>query len=271
MNNFGLKIVDRNPSEFETVLDYVIATGSPLEVGCYFNETAAQDRITERLAGTGVRVNAHSNQNRMHIHNLHETGTAFAAHIEQARRMGSRYSIVHVSNYPTTSRQSQAGALRQRIADNLQRAEALCEQHDYRLHIENDYQPIGFYRALFESIHRLGLKRLHFCFDIGHAKLWSSESLTEWLDFSAELLSTGLAIHCHLHANSGFGDEHLSLAEAKNRGIADPDGDYNPFGYPLAYWEVERRLPEAVKIFEVKTGEAIANHTGVLAARPDRS
>lgn len=268
MNNFGLKIIDKNPPEFQSVLDYVIATGSPLEVGCYFNEASAMDWIGAQLADTSVRVNTHSNQNRMHIHNLHETGSAFATHIEQAQAIKSRYSIAHLSNYPTTTRLSQATALRKRISDNLLRAEALCTRYDYRIHLENDFHPIGFYRYLFEHIYDLGLKRLHFCFDIGHAKIWSSETLNDWLDFCQELTHTGFSIHCHLHANSGFGDEHLSIAEARARGIAQPDGDYNPHGYPMAYWEVARRLPEAVRIFEVKTHEAIANHTETLAAKP---
>lgn len=267
-NNFGLKIVDKNPAEFESVLDYVISTGSPLEIGCYFNEPAALERIVERLDGSSVRVNVHSNQNRMHIHNLHDTYPAFATHIVQAQHLGSRYSIAHVSNYPMTTRLSRATALRQRLSDNLLRAEALCEHYDYRIHLENDFQPIAFYRHLFEHIHDLGLQRLHFCLDVGHAKLWSSEKLTDWLDFAEELQKSGFSIHGHLHANSGFGDEHLSIAEARARGIADPDDDYNPFGYPQAYWEVDRRLPEAIKIFEVKTHEAIANHRETLAAKP---
>ncbi len=267
MRNFGLKVVDQHPSEIETILQHVFLTDSPLEVGFYFGDPASLEYLGSRLRGSAIRVNAHSNQNRMHIHNLHDTHVAFASHIEQAKNLCSRYSIVHISNYPTTSRLSKGTALRQRLSDNLQRAEELCTLHDYRLHIENDFQPIDFYRHLFERIHDLDLKRLHFCFDIGHAKIWSNQTLTEWLDFACELVRAGFAIHCHLHANSGFGDEHLSVAEARLRGIADPDDDFNPYGYPQAYWEVARRLPHAVKIFEVKAAEAIANHTTVLQAR----
>lgn len=268
MNQFGLKVVDHNPPEIQPILDYVLKTQSPLEVGFYFDDPATLEQIASHLNGTKVRVNAHSNQNRTTLHNLHDTLSLLATHIEKARIIHSRYSIVHVSNYPMTPRLSKGYALRQRLSDNLKRAESLCEQYDYRLYIENDFQPIGFYRHLFEHISDLGLERLHFCFDIGHAKVWSNETLSEWLDFAGEISRAGFSLHCHLHANSGFGDEHLSIAEAKARKIADPDDDFNPFGYPGAYWEVERRLPDAVKIFEVKTSEAIANHVTNLAASP---
>lgn len=268
MKSFGLKVVDKNPSEINPILDYVLSTHSPLEVGCYFGEETALELIANRLKDTPVKVNTHSNQNRIHIHNLHETHACFATHIQQALTIGSRYSIVHVSNYPTTCRVSNGSTLRKRLSNNLQRAEELCTLYNYRLHIENDFQSISFYRYLFEHIRDLNLKCLHFCLDIGHAKIWSNETLSQWLDFAEELVREGFSIHCHLHANSGFGDEHLSIAEARIRGITEPDGDFNPFGYPLAFWEVDRRLPEAIKIFEVKSTEAIANHITALAARP---
>ena len=108
------------------------------------------------------------------------------------------------------------------------------------------------------------MTRQHFCFDIGHAKIWSNDSLDDWLGFMADLESAGFILHCHLHANSGFADEHLSLAEANAREISAPDVDYNPYGYPAAYLQVEQHFPAATKIFEVKAEQAIANYEAVL-------
>ena len=268
MPNFGFKIVDKNAASLAPILDYAMTWARPLEVGFYFAEPEALDLIGTRLIGATIPVNAHSDQTRMHAFNLHETKDLLAAHIRQAQSIGSRYSILHVAKLPSTTRGSQRKILFERILDNLERAEDLCTRLDYRLHIENDFQSIVFYRQLFESIQARGLSRLHFCFDIGHAKVWSDESLDDWLAFMADLESAGHALHCHLHANAGFEDEHLSLAEAEAKGLAAPDGDYNPYGYPAAYWRVEQRFPHATKVFEVKPERAIANYEAVLAARP---
>jgi len=268
MHNFGFKIVDRDATSLAPILDYVVTRDRPLEVGFYFAEREALDLIGSCLDRASIPVNAHTNQTRMHAFNLHETKDLLAAHIEHARGIGSRYSILHIAHLPSTARSSRRKDLFEHILDNLERAEDLCTRLDYRLHIENDFQPIGFYRQLFEGIHARGLTRLHFCFDIGHAKVWSDESLDDWLAFMAELASADHALHCHLHANAGFEDEHLSLAEAEARGLTDQDGDYNPYGYPAAFWRVEQCFPHVTKVFEVKPEQAIANYEAVLAARP---
>ena len=268
MSNFGFKVVDKHTGSLPRILDYAIRFGRPVEVGFYFAEPAALDLIAARLSDAAIPINAHSDHTRVHAFNLHATESQLAAHIQQAKAVGSRYSILHVARLPSTTRVSRRGALFGRLLDNLERAEDLCVRLGYRLHLENDFQPIAFYRELFAGIHTRGLEHLHFCFDIGHAKVWSDESLDEWLAFIAELDSAGYALHCHLHANGGFEDEHLSLAEAVERGLVAPDGDYNAYGYPGAYWLIEQRFPAAVKVFEVKAEQALANFAAVLASGP---
>lgn len=264
MHNFGFKIVDRAPHKLAPILDYAIAQHRPVEVGLYFEEPEALELLGQRLNGAGLPVNAHSHHERYHAFNLHETEALLREHILLAKRLGSAYSILHTAYLPMNLREQPRRRVIGHLLDNLERAEALCEELDYRLHLENVYHPIHFYCALFEGIHARGLSRIHFCFDIGHAKIWSGDHLIDWLDFLEDLTTEGFGLHCHLHANQGLDDEHLAMSEVHALGIDGPDGYYNPYGYPGAYWVLERRFPDAIKVFEVKPELAIANLETVL-------
>lgn len=266
MHKFGFKIVDKSPSQLGPILDYAIAHQRPVEVGLYFGDVATRELLEQRLASRPVPVNAHTNHDRFHAFNLHQTLDLLEAHICAARAFGSAYSVLHAANLPLTQRVSKRSGLMALLLDNLERAEALCARHDYRLHVENIYHPLSFYRELFDGILARGLSRIHFCFDIGHAKVWSGETLDDWLAFADQLVSRGIRLHFHLHANAGLTDEHLSLAEARTAGICGPDGYFNNYGYPGAYLIIGRRFPDAVKVFEVKAGQAIANIEALTAA-----
>lgn len=268
MHNFGFKVVDKNPHLLDPILDYAQAHGRPVEVGLYFGDTQALDLLARRLPEAGIPVNAHTNHEHYHVFNLHHTLDQLEAHIQQAGFLGSAYSVLHTAYMPMTPREAARPQLMSLLLDNLERAEALCAAYDYRLHLENVFHSLTFYRALFQGVRERRLTRIHFCFDIGHAKVWSGETLAEWVDFIHELRAQGIALHCHLHANRGLADEHLSMAEVEALEIGAADGYYNEHGYPGAFWLLERNFPEAVKVFEVRAEQAIANLETVTAARP---
>lgn len=259
MRSFGFKIIDAEVKQVEPVIDYAVINRRPVEVGIYHGNRAVHELLRQRLAPAGIPVNAHTQHERCHVFNFHQTLDLLEAHIRQARDFGSAYSVVHAANMPLTPRAGKQTALVAHLLDNLARAEAVCSKHDYGLHVENVYHPLGLYRRLFEGVVARGLMRIHFCFDIGHAKVWSAETLDDWLTFLDELNSQGIRLHFHLHANRGLIDEHLALAEAEAMGICGPDGYFNADGYPGAYRTIGRRFPDAVKVFEVKSDQAIAN------------
>ena len=267
MNNFGFKVVDRSAAQLEQLLNYAIAHRRPVEVGLYYDDPAAYDLLLRRLAARPVHVSAHTDHEHCYAFNLHKTGSLLDAHIRRAQSFGSAYSVLHAARLPLPARASARPALVAHLLDNLARAEDICERYDYRLHLENIFHPLDFYRDLFAGILGRGLTRIHVCFDIGHAKVWSNESLDDWLSFLDQLAAAGIRPHFHLHANRGLADEHLSLAEAEALGICGGDGGFNAYGYPGAYRLIDRRFPEAVKVFEVKADQAIAN----LEAAIDRA
>ncbi len=269
MSTFGFKLVDQQSSHHGAIIDHAIARGHAVEVGLYYGDVATLDLFAARLPQAGIPVNAHTDFHHCVVFNLHERADRLDAHIRQARDLGSAYSIIHAAVAPLTVREFLRPATLDHLVDNLLRAEDICTHHDYRLHLENTFDSIDFHRRLFEQVRRRGLRRIHFCFDIGHAKVWSHDSLAAWMDFMGELDAEGISLHCHLHANHGLMDDHLSLAEvsesARSGGDYD-DGYFNPLGYPGAYWAIARRFPQAVNIFEVKSHYAIADIEAVLAA-----
>ncbi len=267
MHNFGFKVMDRNPDLLGPIIDYAIHHRRPVEVGLYYADSQALDLLGRRLFNAPIPVNAHTDHDRFNAFNLHLTQDLLEDHILLARNLlGSAYSVLHTASLPMTLRPGRRPALLKLLLDNLERAEELCAAHDYRLYLENVFHPLSFYRDIFEGVHARGLSRIHFCFDIGHAKLWSGETLKDWIAFMEELAAMGFGLHCHLHANQGFTDEHLSMAEVDALGIGGADGYYNTYGYPEAFWVIEEHFPSAVKVFEVKTEQAIANLETVAAA-----
>lgn len=268
MHNFGFKVMDKSPSLLDPILNYAIRHGRPVEVGLYFGDPQALQLLERQLFTASIPVSAHTDHHRCYAFNLHCTQDLLEEHIRLALTLGSAYSVLHTANVPMTLRAARRSALLNLLLDNLERAEELCEVYNYRLHLENVYHPVSFYRDLFEGVHARGLSRIHFCFDFGHAKVWSGGTLEDWIKFMDDMAAMGFALHCHLHANQGLTDDHLSMVEVDALNIGGADDYYNPYGYPKAFWVIEEHYPDAVKVFEVKIERAIANLEAVVAARP---
>jgi hypothetical protein len=90
---------------------------------------------------------------------------------------------------------------------------------------------VRFYRRFFGQILERDIARAHVCFDLGHAKVWATDSLADWLALLGDLAAAGLRLHFHLHANRGLADEHLSFIEAERIGITGPDAFAGPRDY----------------------------------------
>ncbi|KOR33494.1 hypothetical protein TI05_00630 [Achromatium sp. WMS3] len=266
MHNFGFKIMDQDLDSINLILDYVLTHKYPLEISLSHAESKAKGLLKQRLANTEIPISAHTPHEYVHAYNLHHKEELLETHIQEAKNLiNSEYSVLHLSWFPMTVRKVLQPAFKQHLLDNLERAEALCVKYDYRLYIENSFEILSFYREIFTQITNHNLDHLDFCFDIGHAKVWSQETLDEWLNFMDDLIQEGFNLHIHLHANSGLSDEHLSIMEAQERDLLKPDNFFNPYGYPDAFWVIEERFPMVTKVFEVGPKLAVANMQAVEA------
>jgi len=184
--------------------------------------------------------------------------------LDLAARLGAGYVITHVSPYPMTPRPERRTEVLERLLTGLGFTLGLCADYGLGLHVENTYHNLAFYRGLFSAAADAGLEGAHFCFDLGHGKVWSTQCLWDWLGFLGDLDQAGTRIHFHLHANGGLNDDHLSFPAADHLGMTGPDGYTDPWDSYDAIAEIAARFPASIKVFEVPAGEAIANRDHVL-------
>ncbi|OGT88886.1 MAG: hypothetical protein A2286_09840 [Gammaproteobacteria bacterium RIFOXYA12_FULL_61_12] len=265
LNRFGYKIVDRDYAAIEPILADAAEHLRPVEVGLYFKDGETHSRLRTRLGGPGQAVVTHLDHRKLSVYSHLRHEPLMREQIETSLALGAGYAINHVAPYPMSPRPDYQSLLLERLSCNLERLDHICREYGFSIHIENTFHGIGFYRRIFQQIRLRGLDRLHFCFDIGHAKVWSTSSLGEWMEFLDELNGQGFNLHMHLHANSGLMDEHLSLPEAERLGYTQPDVFTGNWGFHEAISRLDQRFPKACKIFEVPTGEALENMSNSLA------
>jgi sugar phosphate isomerase/epimerase len=260
MQNFGYKIVDLDAAAIEPIVLDSLNSGCPLEIGLYFANFSARQLLADLLDDQKHNtINTHLNHHKINVFNANETMNHLRQQIELSLSLRSTYSITHISRFPLPTKVSRRKPLTEKLLANLQRIERLCREYHYPVFIENTYHSLTFYRRLFKLIKFAGLKHIHFCFDIGHAKVWSGANLGEWLAFLQELRDNNTLIHFHLHANRGLNDEHLSFVQAESLGITGADEFTEKWDYFTALNEIDWRFPESRKVFEVAANEAIEN------------
>jgi hypothetical protein len=160
-----------------------------------------------------------------------------------------------MAKYPMTNQAGYWDKMIDEVTKRMLRVEEICKEVEFGVYIENTFESIKFYKAVFEKLQNTNW--LNFCFDLGHAKVWSGNSYEEWMIFLSELKQMGFKIHFHLHANHGLIDEHLSILEIdENYGN---DGVFSDKTYKQMFYEIITTYKQEIKIFEVKPDIAIEN------------
>ena len=257
----GYKVVDRRRDEVESLLIRSMQEQRPFEIGLYFNDPATHDLIEQFLPDNNLLLNTHIDHRRLNVFALdnHDTVPQLKRQIELSLSWGADYGINHLSAFTLSRRPEYQASLHQRLIKQLRLLNSICREYRFPIYIENTYHELGFYQQIFESILEHRLDYLHFCFDFGHAKVWSSEPLTRWLAFLSDLKKRDKKIHFHLHTNRGLSDEHLSFLEAEWLGIIETDSYTNPYNTFEAVELIDREFPESRKLMEVPPQEAVEN------------
>lgn len=264
MASFGYKVIDSSRAELEPIVASALALGSPVEVGLYTGDGDAFAFLEGALRGSGLPVVVHLDHRRLSLFGLGQREAALREQLGQAVRLGARYVITHCSPYPMTVRRERQAEVLTHLLGGLKVAVAACADHALGLHIENTYHDIPFYRSLFQAAASAGLDEVGFCFDIGHAKVWSTHTLAEWMALLRDIDQDGRRIHFHLHANGGFQDDHLSFLTADHLGLSAADAFTAPGDYYQALAQIAEAFPSSLAVFEVPASEAIENRTHVL-------
>ncbi|EGV29643.1 Xylose isomerase domain-containing protein TIM barrel [Thiorhodococcus drewsii AZ1] len=264
MSSFGYKIIDSSRAELEPIVASALALGTPVEVGLYTGDGESFAFLEESLRESGLPVVVHLDHRRLGLFGLERREAALREQLGQAVRLGARDVITHCSPYPMTVRRERQAEVLTHLLGGLKVAVAACADHALGLHIENTYHDLSFYRSLFQAITSAELDGVDFCFDIGHAKLWSTRTLAEWMGLLRDFDLAGRRIHFHLHANGGLQDDHLSFLTADHLGLSTADAFTAPGDYYQALAQIAESFPSSLKVFEVPASEAIENRTHVI-------
>lgn len=262
MNKLGFKIVDQSVSEIAPMLERALAELRPIEVGLYFGDPDALASLSRHLHGAEIPVTVHIDHRRYSIFSL-ERYEGLVEQLDQAQALGAKRVVDHISKYPMTRRLDRRDELRQRLAERVARVAAECGSRGLDLHIENTFHDLDFHQWLFDWFDDDGLGT-HFCFDIGHARVWSTRTFADWVDFMAKLERGGRRLHMHCHMNSGLADQHLSYPNAERRGVGGRDAFTGALDDIQCLAHLIERFPTADKIFEVPPEEALENLDWVL-------
>jgi hypothetical protein len=264
LNCFGFKIVEKSRPSIEPLVERALREGRPLEVGLYYNDREALDYLTSRLPTSQAPVVAHLNHRRLDLFNLALREQELHDQLALAASLGAASVITHVALYPMTPRPEQHVAMVERLCAGLESMAVAAAGYGLRVHLENTFHGLGFYRTFFQQAAAAGLGPAHCCFDLGHARVWSTETLTQWCDFLAGLAATGSRLHVHLHANRGLYDDHLAFHTARRLGITGADGFTGGIDDLQVLALITARFPQVPKVFEVPAAEALENLDFVL-------
>jgi hypothetical protein len=261
--NWGYKVFDRLRDEVEPLLLQALEDGRSLEVGLYYHDPATHDCLNSLLPQGETLLNTHLDHRRLNVFALDDDDDDLIAllrrQVETSLQWGASYAINHLSAFTLTPRPEYQEALEQKLITHLRLLNRLSHEYAFPIHIENTYHDIDLYRRMFLSINRENLDHLHFCFDFGHAKVWSQSPLVAWMDFLGELEGSGQRLHFHLHTNHGLSDEHLSFLQAEWLELCNIDEYTAPWNSFEALSILEQRFPDARKVMEVPPGEAREN------------
>jgi sugar phosphate isomerase/epimerase len=261
----GYKVFDRLREEVEPLLMQALRETRPFEVGLYFHDPATHGFLNAVLPQSGALLNTHLDHRRLNVFALDDDQlTLLRRQIETSLRWGAKYGITHLSAFALPRRAQYQEALEKKLLEQLRILNRVCREYRFPIHIENTYHEIDLYQRLFTTLSREQLDQLHFCFDFGHAKVWSIRPLRAWLDLLVELEQGGRQLHFHLHTNRGLSDEHLSFVEAEWMGFCATDEYTAPWTSFEALAEIERRFPHAHKVMEVQASEARENLQRVI-------
>jgi hypothetical protein len=263
---FGFKVVDRRKDEVEPLLLQCLNEGRPFEVGLYYHDPATHDCLDSLLPHSGISLNTHIDHRRLSVFALNDTDLIdnLRRQIELSLQWGAAYGINHLSAFSLSRRPEHQDALLKLLISHLRALNRVCREYSFPIYIENTYHEVDLYRRVFAGLSKEKLEYIHFCFDFGHAKIWSTQPLRAWIEFMLELDKSGRQLHFHLHTNRGLSDEHLSFPEAEWMEICGIDDYTAPWNTFEALSKLDDTFPTASKVMEVPPAEAHENLQRVI-------
>jgi Xylose isomerase-like TIM barrel len=271
--NIAFKVVDEevNAPFTEELFKYASANNHPVEMGFYHGNPKLL--LDFQAIYKIQRPTLHTNHYKFDLGTLlekpsqkHKLIEALSVDLELATKIDAKRVVIHPYKYPFPRKKIAQKKTIEALLPELEGVANLLEAGGITAHIENTFDEANFYLALFEAIRSKGVSNLGFCFDMGHAKVWSALSFDEWFKHLEEIDKLGFDMHFHIHANDGIFDDHLPFLPTILNDLDKNDEFTN--GYPKALKRLFDRFGNSTYTAEVRPEFAIENMK-ILSALAD--
>ncbi len=226
----SIKIFDNEKHEtINDKINYAIKNQIGVEL-CMYNELFLNEKEQE-LVRNVQNKSIHANH-KYSIFTLatpnHKYHKNFYQEIKFAKQCGTNKMIIHIAGDTETGTFYTMPTLakKEMFIRFFKFISELPKEYDnFTFCIENTFETPEFFRNFLNlSKEYLQPQKIGFCFDIGHAKVWSSTSIQTWKEFIESLHSESIPLHFHVHANDGTNDMHQTFhAHAQIKEYANYD------------------------------------------------
>jgi Xylose isomerase-like TIM barrel len=215
-HGIAFKVVDEevNAKDTEDIFAYASANNHPVEMGFYHGNPQLLLSLQEKY--NIQRPTLHTNHYKFDLGTMLEKPAqkyqlleVLTTDLEFASKIGAKRVVIHPYKYPFPRKKLAQKRVIEALIPELEGISNLLKARDIMVHIENTFDEADFYLALFEAIRSKGISNIGFCFDIGHARVWSALSFDKWFKYLENIDEMGFEIHFHIHANNGMFDDHL--------------------------------------------------------------
>lgn len=261
----AFKVVDeqQNSSHIEQIFSFASQNGYPIEA-CFYK--GKEQFLLDLFAKYTIKnPTLHTNHYRFDIATLiekteqkYELLDLLSRDIKLANKIGAKKIIVHPYRFPFPKKKSAQKRIIGQICNELTGISEMLKSSGITAHIENTFDESTFYRLLFEEIKAKNISNFGFCFDIGHAKVWSSGGIEEWMRLLFDLDNMGFSTHSHIHANNGIFDDHMPFFD-EILGTFVVEDEFLNGSYIAVVEKLYEAFPKITFTAEVKPQYALKN------------
>lgn len=249
------------------LLRYAKARGLGIEFGIFDREGKRRKDFIPILQEYApfIDINVHMNFYEHRVYNFSKRIPSVMEDIALYKQLNCNYGIIHLTSRSEALKSE--NHIYQRGMEQLKLVDKIGKQMGFEFYLENVHQSLNFYKKMLENARKFRLTNIHFCFDLGHAKVYSpidKTTITDWVLW----LKTLEKVHFHLHNNRGrknLKTPHYKLDKHMPFGNETEADDFSEgVEYVSLVRHLENEFPESKKVFEVKPHYGLSNIRTIL-------
>lgn len=264
---FAFRSEPKHKKYIAALLRYAKSRGLGVEFGIFDSKGKRRRDYIPILQeyAPSLNINVHMNFYEHRILNFSKKIPGILEDIALYKQLNCSYGIIHLTSRSEANKSEKyiyaKGLQELKVADQMGR------ELGFEFYLENVHQSLDFYKRMFEDMKSLRLTNIHFCFDLGHAKVYSpfdKTTITDWVLW----LKTLDKVHFHLHNNYGrrnLETPHWKLDKHMPFGSHTEADEFSEgIEYVSLVQLLENEFPESKKVFEVKPYYGLNNIRTIL-------